>query len=130
MKAIKFIFMLLLFVFLPSVYTNMHAQDPPTVAPHIYKRIALENDVVRVMEVEIAPGDTVPWHKHPDHVIYAITGGKIEITDKGKEAVTIEIKAGEVLFIPAVIHMAKNTGTETVKLIVTEIKGSHKKIKK
>jgi beta-alanine degradation protein BauB len=129
MKVIKIIFMLLLFALSPSVYMNLYSQDPPTVAPHIYKKIALDNDKVRVMEVEIAAGDVVPWHHHPDHVIYVLTDGKIEITDKGKDPGTMEIKAGDVLFIPAVTHMAKNVGTTTVKLIVTEIKHG-KKMKK
>jgi len=74
------------------------------------------------MEVEIAPGDVVPWHNHPDHVVYALTDGKLEITEKGKTGTVAEIKAGEAMYMPAVTHMAKNIGETTLKLIVTELK--------
>ncbi|MEW5675846.1 hypothetical protein ABGT15_05995 [Flavobacterium enshiense] len=100
----------------------MYGQDPVKVAPDVYKKILLENDAVRVIELEITAGQTIPWHSHPDHTAYALTDAKIEITDKGKPAVVADIKAGEVLFIPKVTHMAKNIGTSSAKLIVTEIK--------
>ncbi|MES2811800.1 MAG: cupin domain-containing protein [Bacteroidota bacterium] len=129
MKIIKSIFMLLLFVILPSLYTDMYAQDPPIVAPNIYKRVALDNERARVMDVEIAAGEVVPWHTHPDHVLYVLSGGKIEITDKDKLPVSMDLNVGDVLFIPAVTHTAKNIGTTTIKIIVTEIKKGNKKMK-
>ena len=100
----------------------MYGQDPVKVAPNVYKKVLLENDVVRVIELEIPAGETIPWHHHPDHTIYALTDAKVEITDKDKDPVTVEIKAGESLFIPKVTHMAKNLGTTSAKMIVTEIK--------
>ncbi|MGX7668495.1 cupin domain-containing protein [Flavobacterium pedocola] len=122
MKTVKLIFMMLVFCLLSSMYTNLHAQDPVKVAPNIYKKILLDNDKVRVIDAEIAPGDVVPWHSHPDHIAYALTDGKIEITDKGKAGVIVDIKAGEALYLTAVTHMAKNIGTSTIKLVITEIK--------
>ena len=98
------------------------AQDPVTIAPKNYKKILIDNDNVRVIQFEMAPKDDIPWHSHPNHVIYALSGGKIEITDKDKKPETIEIKAGDAVFMPAVTHMAKNIGTTTLKLVITEIK--------
>jgi quercetin dioxygenase-like cupin family protein len=106
---------------------SMYAQDPIKVAPNVYKKVLLDNDRVRVIQLELGAGETIPWHSHPDHTIYALTGGKIEITDKGKAPVTIDIKAGDALYIPAVTHMAKNLGDTTVNLVVTEIKAKPKK---
>lgn len=100
----------------------LHAQDPIKAAPNAYKKVILENDNVRVLEVEVGPGETIPWHSHPNHVAYALTDAKIDITDKDKPTITAELKAGEALYIPAVTHMAKNVGTASAKLIVTEIK--------
>jgi quercetin dioxygenase-like cupin family protein len=90
--------------------------------PNMYKKILLENDKVRVMEVEFKPGTSSSWHSHPNHVIYVVSGGKMEITEKGKTATTKTMTAGTAMYMPAVTHMAKNVGTTTVKLIVTEIK--------
>lgn len=102
---------------------NLHAQDPMSVGK-TYKKVLLENDKVRVMQVEFAPGDVMPWHSHPGHTVYAVTGGKIEITDKDKPAVVQDIKAGDVMYMEPVTHMAKNVGKTTLKLIVTEIKAN------
>ncbi len=101
---------------------NAYAQDPVTLAPKNYKKVLLENDNVRVLDFEMAPKEVIPWHTHPDHVIYVLIGGKIEITDKGKEPVIIDVKAGDVLYIPAVTHMARNIGITTLKLVITELK--------
>jgi oxalate decarboxylase/phosphoglucose isomerase-like protein (cupin superfamily) len=58
--------------------------------------------------------------------VYALTDGKLEITDKGKPAVVLEVKAGDAMYLTAVTHMAKNIGTNPLKLIVTELKPAGK----
>lgn len=122
MKTIKILFMTLLFGLFLFQGTAMYAQDPMKSASNVYKKILFENEKVRVMEVVFNPGDIAPWHNHPNHSIYAETGGKIEITEKGKAAMAMDIIAGTAMYMPAVTHMAKNVGTTTIKLIVTEIK--------
>lgn len=110
-----------------ALSTNMTAQDPMKVATNVYKKVLLDNDQVRVLQVEFAPGDVTAWHQHPDHVVYALTGGKLEITDKGKPANVLDIKAGDTMYLLAVTHMAKNVGTAPLKLVVTELKPAAKK---
>jgi quercetin dioxygenase-like cupin family protein len=127
MKKIKMISMSLLIGLFLMLSSNAHAQDPMKAGPKVYKKILLDNDKVRVMSAEFAPGATMPWHSHPHHTVYALTGGKIQITEKGKPATTSNIKAGDVIYFPPVTHMAKNTGTSTFKIVVTEIKPVQKK---
>ncbi len=127
MKTIKtFLINALFFGLLLIQGTSLYAQDPMKAAPNVYKKVLLDNDKVRVMEVVFAPGTTAAWHSHPNHTAYALTSGKIQITDKGKPATTIDIKMGTALYLPAVTHMAKNIGSTTVKLIITEIKPAKK----
>lgn len=127
MKTIKIFLMNTLFFGLFLIQsTSLYAQDPIKVAPNVYKKVLLENDKVRVLEVVFAPGTSTAWHSHPNHSVYALTSGKIQITDKGKPATTIDVKMGTAMYLPAVTHMAKNTGTTTLKLIVTEIKPAKK----
>jgi len=122
MKTIKMILMTLLFGLFLFQSTSMFAQDPMKVAPNVYEKILLENEKVRVMQVVFSPGASIGWHSHPNHSIYAETGGKIEITEKGKSAMPMDIMDGTAMYMPAVTHMAKNVGTTTIKLIVTEMK--------
>lgn len=117
----------LLFGLLLILSTSVYAQDPIKVASNVYKKVLLENDQVRVLQIEFAPGETAVWHQHPNHVIYALSDGKLEITDKGKPANVLDIKAGDTMYLPAVTHMAKNIGTTAVKLVVTELKPAVKK---
>ena len=121
-KTIKIISASLVFGILLTLSTNVYAQDPVKAASNVYKKVLLDNDQVRVLQVEFAPGDVAPWHWHPNHVIYALTAGKLEITDKDKPATVLDVKPGDTMYLPAVTHMAKNIGTTTVKLVVTELK--------
>ena len=109
--------------------TCLYAQDPVKAASNVYKKVVLDNENVRVIQVEFAPGEVAPWHQHPNHVVYVLAGGKIEITDKGKEAQSMDLNEGDAMYLPAVTHMAKNIGTTTIKLLVTEIKPGHKMMK-
>jgi len=130
MKTIKLISMSLLLGLFLIPTTNLYAQDPVVVAPSVYKKILIDNNKVRVIEIEIAAGQIVPWHSHPNHVGYALTDVKLEITEKGKDPVVADLKAGDAMYIPAVTHMGKNIGTMPAKLVITEIKPMmHKKTK-
>jgi quercetin dioxygenase-like cupin family protein len=126
-KTIRIISASLFFGLLLTLSTTMSAQDPMKVAANVYKKVLLDNDQVRVLQVEFAPGDVAPWHQHPNHVVYALTDGKLEITDKGKPASVLDVKAGDTMYLIAATHMAKNIGTSPVKLVVTELKPAVKK---
>lgn len=129
MKVIKLISMMLLFGLAPVINYTVYAQDPVVVAPNVYKKVLINNDKARVIQIELAPGESTPWHSHPDHIAYALTDGKIEITDKDKPGVVYDIKAGDAMYLPAVTHMAKNLGTTPIKMVVTEIKHPGNKMK-
>jgi beta-alanine degradation protein BauB len=97
------------------------AQDPLKVGPHIYKKI-LENGRVRMMEVTFAPGDSIAMHAHPDHAVYTITGGKLRVTTSDGTTQVADLKAGDSIWFPAVVHGAKNIGDTSLKLLVVELK--------
>ncbi|SMO82512.1 cupin domain-containing protein [Solitalea koreensis] len=98
------------------------AQDQVKVAPNIHQKVLLDNAHVRIIETTLKPGEVIPWHSHPNYVVYVIEGGKIETTVKGKAPETREMKAGEVHYTDAVTHMNKNVGTTETKVIVIEMK--------
>jgi quercetin dioxygenase-like cupin family protein len=107
--------------------TAIYAQDFVKAAAQGTTKVLLDNDQVRVIQIETAPGGVTPWHSHPNYIMYTLTDGKLETTEKGKPATVLNLKAGEALYMPAVTHMAKNVGTNTVKLILTELKPAVKK---
>lgn len=95
--------------------------EPQEVGPDIYK-VALDNETVRVFEVTFAPGAKIGIHKHPDHVVYSLTGGQITITGEDGKPNVVDLKPGMAMFLPAQNHAAENTGKEELKLLVTELK--------
>lgn len=96
-------------------------QDPLRVDPSVY-HLKLENNRARVFVVTFAPGQSIGVHKHPDHVVYAITGGRLMIHEVGKDPVTMDVAAGATLFLPAQSHSAKNVGKTNMRLLVVELK--------
>jgi quercetin dioxygenase-like cupin family protein len=96
------------------------AQDPAKVAPDIYK-LKLSEKGVRVFEVSFKPNQKIATHSHPDHVVYALTDGKIMITEEGKEGQTTELKAGETMYLPAQTHHAQNMTDKPLKVLVVEL---------
>ena len=126
MKTISMISKSLIFGLVLLMSTGLYAQDAVKVSPKEYKKVLLDNEKVRVIEVEYAPGVASAWHSHPAHVVYVLAGGKMEMTEKGKKAIVNELKTGETTYNPPVTHMAKNVGNTTIKLILMELKPMHK----
>jgi beta-alanine degradation protein BauB len=126
MKTMNMISKSLLLGFILMLSAGLYAQDPTKVASKEYKKVILENEKVRVIEVEFAPGAVAALHSHPAHVVYVISGGKMEMTEKGKSPMVKELKTGEATYNPPITHSVKNVGNTTVKLILTELKAGHK----
>lgn len=110
-----------------TLSSAIYAQDFVKAAAQGTTKVLLDNDQVRMIQIETAPGEVTPWHSHPDYLLYTLTDGKLENTEKGKPATILIFKAGEAFYMPAVTHMAKNVGTTTVKLVLTELKPAIKK---
>lgn len=104
---------------LPGTPSNL--QDPMAVDSKIYN-LKLNNDRVRVFVVKFKPGQSIGVHKHPDHVVHALQGGRLMIHEVGKDPVTINVPTGATMFLPAQSHSAKNMGKTTMRLLVTELK--------
>jgi beta-alanine degradation protein BauB len=103
------------------------AQDPMQVGPHIYK-LLFENDRVRVFEVRFKPGEKIALHAHPDHVVYVLGDGKLQLSSPEGKVVEVVLKAGQTLWIPAETHAAENVGSTDAHSLVVELKESaHKR---
>ena len=59
--------------------------------------------------IDIAPGATANWHRHPGEEVIYVIEGTLEYQLEGKRPASF--KAGEVLFVPTgVAHRAHNPG--------------------
>lgn len=97
------------------------AQDPLSVGGGMYKKV-FENERIRVMEVTFKPGESIAVHSHPDHFVYALTGGALAVSVVGGKTEEMNLKAGDTGWMPAQSHSAKNNSKSTLKVLVVELK--------
>ena len=108
-------------VLITAASNIVFAQDPIKVAPNMYS-VVFENERVRVMQVVFKPGQDIKKHSHPDHYAYVLEGGQLTISKPDAKPSVADLTPGQVLWIPAETHWAKNTGATQVKLLVNELK--------
>lgn len=98
------------------------AQDPLEVADPETYQLKFENERVRVMELNLKPGSSIPEHSHPDHFVYILSGGKLKLTHPDGTVAEVEGKEGQVMWLPAETHSTVNIGDTEVKAVVVELK--------
>ena len=99
-----------------------NAQDKKEQWPGVTIKVLTDNEHVNVSEITFAPGAVADWHAHPPYTVYAVTAVKMKVEVKGNETTTVEMKAGQASWSPAVTHKTSNVGKTPFTVIVTEIK--------
>jgi len=99
------------------------AQDPLKVAGGSYKLIA-ENDEVRILEANLAPGAKTANHSHPALMAVILQPGvtKWTMPDGKTEQSAADVKRGTVLAMPAQTHVSENIDKRPLKAILIEFK--------
>lgn len=90
-------------------------------------RLLYENDAVRVWEIELRPGDRLPYHRHVTSYFYRChDGGRVRVGTLDGEAVEYESPADEVHFHEigpddVVVHDLANVGDTLVTYTTVEL---------
>src|SRR5215472_10144870 len=85
-----------------AVATWARVQDRATVVPGM--KVLFENDCVRVQYDDVAIGQKVPMHSHPNYVVYTFKPFKARITlPDGTQSIS-EHKVGEAYWHAAITH--------------------------
>ena len=98
------------------------AQDIVEAWPGVTIKVLTENESVKVFRVTFAKNAVADWHSHPEYTAYAVTNARIKAEEKGKEPAILDLKAGQAVWSPAVMHKTTNIGKKRLTLIVTEMK--------
>ena len=94
--------------------------DAVTVAPHLHT-VVEENEKVRILRVNVKPGDSAQMHTHPDSVFVILQGGVLDMTNTDGVTKSVECKTGTSWFAPATEHSVVNNGDTEVKIILIEL---------
>ncbi len=97
------------------------AQDQVKVAPNNTK-VLLENDRVRVLDVQTKPGEKLAMHSHPAYLVYSLSTSKAKFTSPDGKTTESELKAGAVNWREAETHAVENVGTTDSHVLVIELK--------
>jgi hypothetical protein len=84
--------------------------------------LALQNQYVRVFQVEVAPqtATLMHWHRH-DYVFVTIGATEISNEVKGKSPVTLKLQDGEVEFAPGPFaHVARDLASTPFRNVTVE----------
>ena len=86
-------------------------------------KLLLENELVRVLEYTLNPGEKDTPHTHPAKSSYVVTGGKIKVYLENGETIIVNEVAGTASWMGYVgKHYVENIGSTTIKIVLTEVK--------
>ena len=84
--------------------------------------VEFENDIVRVLRVQLGAGDSTPAHVHPAYCAIELSDSSL----KEGNAPTTESKAGQVFCGDETSHAPHNVGKTVAESIVVEFKNRQK----
>jgi beta-alanine degradation protein BauB len=85
--------------------------------------VLMKNKNVRVLELNLKPGQNLPMHNHPnDHLVYAMTNTKLRLTNSKGKTSTVNLKQGQIVWLKAESHAVVNIGKTTSHNLVVEVK--------
>jgi beta-alanine degradation protein BauB len=101
------------------------AQTAPEVeiTNEAHHHVVLENQYVRVFQVEVAPREStlMHWHRH-DYVFVTLGASDVSNEVKGKPPVGLKLQDGETRFVPGnFAHIARNNATTPFRNVTIEL---------
>lgn len=102
---------------------SVHAQDAVQTDSDKYKMI-FENDCVRVLDYQDAPGEKTHQHAHPAFVLYALSPFKRSITLPDGKILQRQFKQGDVMWSDSQTHVGANNGETPTHVILVEMKSN------
>lgn len=101
--------------------TSALAQDAVQTDGDKYK-VLLENDCVRVLDYQDAPGEKTHQHRHPAFVLYALSAFRRSLTLPDGRVLVREFKPGDVMWSAAQTHIGENIGASATHVLIVEQK--------
>ena len=88
-----------------------------------YTKVLLENDQMRVIEINRPPGTITPMHTHPPYVVYFFNSFEMKNTFADGTVKVVKSKAGVAKWkSKGATHAHEVLGTENVHLLLVEMK--------
>jgi quercetin dioxygenase-like cupin family protein len=97
-------------------------KEPAKLSPQYYT-IHVDNELVRVLEYRLKPGQKEPMHSHPCGVVYYLTRAKWRVTSADGKTTESETTVGQIVWRDPTTHAVENVGKTEARAIAIEIRG-------
>jgi quercetin dioxygenase-like cupin family protein len=111
------------FLLLAAVLVSAQTVPEVEITNEAHHHLALENEYVRVFQVEVPPHDATLMHRHRHDYLF-VTLGDAQLTNEieGKPPVDAELKDGEARFTPGnFAHIARNRAATPFRNVTIEL---------
>ena len=97
------------------------AMDPLTVGAKMSKKLG-DTLGVKMYEFTVKPGESWGLHTHPDHTVYVLQGGKMDLymREAGRHD-TLTFPTGMALISGPLTDSGRNIGNSTIKMVIADI---------
>jgi quercetin dioxygenase-like cupin family protein len=102
--------------------TTQPSQNDPTQIDRKHYTIELENEQVRVLRAKYGPHEKSEMHAHPALIGVMMTDGHIRMSYPDGRTEEITAKAGDIMNMPATVHLPENLTDEAFEVILIELK--------
>lgn len=89
---------------------------------HAEQKLIIENEFVRVFDIRVPPGVFEPMHSHARGITIALSDYQNETGDANGKVSRGQSRLGDVRWVEAVTHTARNTGSTEQRVIRIELK--------
>ncbi|WP_207435860.1 cupin domain-containing protein [Sabulibacter ruber] len=104
---------------LAPAFAGTNHNGPSTRSPKVFHHVLKTTDL-RIMSLELAPGEFLDFHASPEQEAYAATSGTLRmVTTDGQEKI-VNVKAGDRLWMDLTRYKNWNTGTKAMKIMLLE----------
>ena len=93
---------------------------------NVATKLLFENDLVRVWEMHLAPGERSDRHRHDlPYLMCILEGSRVDAEIEGTGRVEIPVQPGSVFFVPpGATETAINASDQRFREILIELKGA------
>jgi beta-alanine degradation protein BauB len=98
-----------------------HVDDIVQISPDVH-RVIFENDTIRLLEVTVKPGATVPMHTNPENINYILAGGTLRLVNPDDSVVDVQVVERQVIPAPVGRHAVENIGPTEVRTLCIDLK--------
>ena len=95
--------------------------DIAEISPDVH-RVIFENDAIRMLEVTVKPGATVPMHTNPENINYILQGGTLRLVAPDGSIMDVQLTEKQVVPAPVGRHAVENVGQTEVRTLCIELK--------